>query len=134
MAARMAKKLYESELMVLQAKLVDMQAWVQQSGARIVVIFEGRDAAGKGSTIKRVSEYLNPRVTRVVALGGIGRDLVQGLADHHALPAGWAGPATGYITVYTVEVLLLLATMAAMAPLIRRTRGHGLAAGAASGD
>jgi polyphosphate kinase 2 len=68
MAARMAKKLYESELMVLQAKLVDMQAWVQQTGARIVVIFEGRDAAGKGSTIKRVSEYLNPRVTRVVAL------------------------------------------------------------------
>jgi polyphosphate kinase 2 len=54
--------------MVLQAKLVDMQAWVQATGARIVVIFEGRDAAGKGSTIKRVSEYLNPRVTRVVAL------------------------------------------------------------------
>jgi len=64
----MAKKLYESELMILQAKLVDMQAWVQQSGARIVVIFEGRDAAGKGSTIKRVSEYLNARVTKIVAL------------------------------------------------------------------
>jgi polyphosphate kinase 2 len=45
-----------------------MQAWVQSTGARIVVIFEGRDAAGKGSTIKRVSEYLNPRVTRIVAL------------------------------------------------------------------
>ena len=69
MSRRMAKKLYESELMVLQAKLVDMQAWVQASGARIVVIFEGRDAAGKGSTIKRVAEYLNPRVTRIVALG-----------------------------------------------------------------
>jgi polyphosphate kinase 2 len=68
MAARMAKKLYESELMVLQAKLVDMQAWVQETGARIVVIFEGRDAAGKGSTIKRVAEYMNPRVTKVVAL------------------------------------------------------------------
>ncbi|MET0782357.1 MAG: polyphosphate kinase 2 [Microbacterium sp.] len=68
MSSRMAKKLYESELMVLQAKLVDMQAWVQATGARIVVIFEGRDAAGKGSTIKRVSEYLNPRVTRIVAL------------------------------------------------------------------
>ncbi|MFB9645156.1 polyphosphate kinase 2 [Microbacterium terregens] len=64
----MGKKLYESELMVLQAKLVDMQAWVQATGARVVVIFEGRDAAGKGSTIKRVSEYLNPRVTRIVAL------------------------------------------------------------------
>ena len=61
MSRRMAKKLYESELMVLQAKLVDMQAWVQATGARIVIIFEGRDAAGKGSTIKRVMEYLNPR-------------------------------------------------------------------------
>lgn len=64
----MSKRLYERELKVLQAKLVDLQAWVQATGARIVVIFEGRDAAGKGSTIKRVSEYLNPRVTRVVAL------------------------------------------------------------------
>ncbi|QKJ21135.1 polyphosphate kinase 2 [Microbacterium hominis] len=64
----MPKKVYESELRALQARLVDMQAWVQASGARVVVIFEGRDAAGKGSTIKRVSEYLNPRVTRVVAL------------------------------------------------------------------
>jgi len=68
MSRRMAKELYESELMVLQAKLVDMQAWVQATGARIVIIFEGRDAAGKGSTIKRVSEYLNPRVTHIVAL------------------------------------------------------------------
>lgn len=68
MTKRMRKRLYESELKDLQARLVDMQAWVQQTGARIVVIFEGRDAAGKGSTIKRVSEYLNPRVTRVVAL------------------------------------------------------------------
>src|SRR5215207_8897669 len=68
MTKRMPKALYERELMALQAKLVDMQAWVQQSGARVVVIFEGRDAAGKGSTIKRVMEYLNPRVTRIVAL------------------------------------------------------------------
>ena len=68
MVKRMDKKLYERELKVLQARLVDMQAWVQASGARIVVIFEGRDAAGKGSTIKRVSEYLNPRVTRIAAL------------------------------------------------------------------
>ncbi len=67
-AERIPKKIYERELKKLQAKLVDMQAWVQESGARIVVIFEGRDAAGKGSTIKRVSEYLNPRVTRIVAL------------------------------------------------------------------
>ena len=68
MTRRMPKALYERELMALQAKLVEMQAWVQHSGARVVVIFEGRDAAGKGSTIKRVSEFLNPRVTRIVAL------------------------------------------------------------------
>ena len=68
MTKRMPKALYERELMSLQAELVDMQAWVQHSGARVVVIFEGRDAAGKGSTIKRVSEYMNPRVTRIVAL------------------------------------------------------------------
>ncbi|WP_433721325.1 polyphosphate kinase 2 [Microbacterium laevaniformans] len=64
----MPKKTYERELERLQAQLVDMQAWVQSTGSRIVVIFEGRDAAGKGSTISRVSQYLNPRVTRVVAL------------------------------------------------------------------
>ena len=64
----MPKKAYEKELKALQARLVDMQAWVQSTGARDVVIFEGRDAAGKGSTISRVSQYLNPRVTRVVAL------------------------------------------------------------------
>jgi len=68
MSDRMPKKTYERELKRLQAQLVDMQAWVQSTGSRIVVIFEGRDAAGKGSTISRVSQYLNPRVTRVVAL------------------------------------------------------------------
>jgi polyphosphate kinase 2 len=68
MTKRMPKELYERELKALQAQLVDMQAWVEHTGARLVVIFEGRDAAGKGSTIKRVSEYMNPRVTRIVAL------------------------------------------------------------------
>lgn len=64
----MPKRAYEKELKALQARLVDMQAWAQATGARIVVLFEGRDAAGKGSTISRVSQYLNSRVTRVVAL------------------------------------------------------------------
>ena len=68
MSKALNKKVYKTELKDLQAKLVDMQAWVQASGARIVVIFEGRDAAGKGSTIKRITQYLNPRVTRTVAL------------------------------------------------------------------
>ena len=65
---RITRKAYEQELRRLQARLVDMQAWVQSTGARIVVIFEGRDAAGKGSTIERGLENLNPRVTRIVAL------------------------------------------------------------------
>jgi polyphosphate kinase 2 len=64
----MPKKLYESTLYALQAQLVEMQEWVKTSGSRVVVIFEGRDAAGKGSTIKRVTEYLNPRMARIVAL------------------------------------------------------------------
>jgi polyphosphate kinase 2 len=59
---------YEKEIKLLQIELVKMQAWVNQSGERIVMIFEGRDAAGKGGTIKRFTENLNPRGARVVAL------------------------------------------------------------------
>jgi len=59
---------YEAELFRLQAELVSMQEWVKAEGARIAVIFEGRDAAGKGGTIKRITQYLNPRVARIVAL------------------------------------------------------------------
>ncbi len=65
---RLPRKLYERELFRLQAELVTAQEWVRQEGARVVVVFEGRDAAGKGSTIKRVAEYLNPRIARIVAL------------------------------------------------------------------
>jgi polyphosphate kinase len=65
---RLDRKAYETELFRLQGELVKMQEWMRTSGARIVVIFEGRDAAGKGGTIKRVSEYLNPRVARIAAL------------------------------------------------------------------
>ena len=60
--------LYEAELNRLQAELVEMQEWIRTTGARLVVIFEGRDAAGKGGAIKRITEYLNPRVAQVVAL------------------------------------------------------------------
>ncbi len=62
------KKTYERELAKLQVELVKLQAWVQRQGLRVVVIFEGRDAAGKGGTIKRITESLNPRACRVVAL------------------------------------------------------------------
>ena len=65
---RMPKKLYEAELERLQIELVEMQHWVSETGARVLVLFEGRDAAGKGGVIKRVREYLNPRHARVVAL------------------------------------------------------------------
>jgi polyphosphate kinase len=66
--ARVPKKIYERELFRLQAELVTLQEWVRVEGQRLVVVFEGRDAAGKGSTIKRVTEYLNPRVARIAAL------------------------------------------------------------------
>ena len=65
---RLPKKVYEAELYRLQAELVKLQEWVRLEGLRVVVLFEGRDAAGKGSAIKRVAEYLNPRVAQIVAL------------------------------------------------------------------
>ena len=60
---------YTRELRRLQAELVKLQEWIKHEGLRVVVLFEGRDAAGKGGAIKRVTESLNPRVCRVVALG-----------------------------------------------------------------
>jgi len=60
---------YEKELSRLQVELVKLQEWIRHKGLRVVVLFEGRDAAGKGGAIKRISESLNPRVCRIVALG-----------------------------------------------------------------
>lgn len=65
---RMGRKNYEKEIKALQIELVKLQAWVKASGERIAIIFEGRDASGKGGTIKRFRENLNPRGARVVAL------------------------------------------------------------------
>ncbi len=65
---RLPKKVYEKELRRLQEELVKMEQWVADTGARLVVVFEGRDAAGKGGTIKRITQYMNPRITRIVAL------------------------------------------------------------------
>lgn len=65
---KLPRKFYEDTLYRLQGELVTLQEWVKSSGARVVIVFEGRDAAGKGSTIKRVTEYLNPRTARIVAL------------------------------------------------------------------
>ena len=66
--SRLKRKAYEAEMARLQIELVKMQAWVKATGRRVVVVFEGRDAAGKGGTIARFSQNLNPRGARVVAL------------------------------------------------------------------
>ena len=65
---KLPRRVYQTELFRLQGELVKVQEWMRSTGARIVVIFEGRDAAGKGGTIKRVAEFLNPRVARIAAL------------------------------------------------------------------
>jgi len=66
---RIAKKFYEREVFRLQEELVDLQEWIKQEGLRVAVIFVGRDASGKGGVIKRITQRLNPRIARVVALG-----------------------------------------------------------------
>ncbi|BDC98558.1 polyphosphate kinase 2 [Persicobacter psychrovividus] len=63
------KKIYEKELERLQLELVKLQKWVKKKGLRVCVLFEGRDAAGKGGAIKRIRENLSPRICKVVALG-----------------------------------------------------------------
>ena len=68
-ASAVPKKVYEEELARLHVELIKLQEWIKARGLKVVVIFEGRDAAGKGGTIKRITETLNPRVCRVVALG-----------------------------------------------------------------
>ena len=65
---KMARKAYEKQKAGLQVELLKVQRWVEETGQKIVMIFEGRDAAGKGGTIKRFTEHLNPRTARVIAL------------------------------------------------------------------
>ena len=66
--AKLPSDVYSGELLRLQTEFVKLQEWTRHTGARVVVVFEGRDAAGKGGTIKRITEYLSPRVSRIVAL------------------------------------------------------------------
>ena len=68
LAPKVPNDVYEAELFRLQTEFVKLQEWVKATGSRIVVIFEGRDAAGKGGTIKRITEYLSPRSVRIAAL------------------------------------------------------------------
>ncbi len=65
---RVKKSVYESELFRMQLELVKMQEWVKENGLKVVAIFEGRDAAGKGGVIKRITQHLSPRICRVAAL------------------------------------------------------------------
>jgi polyphosphate kinase 2 len=67
--SKLSLEFYEKELEKLQIELVKLQEWIKHKGLRVVVLFEGRDAAGKGGTIKRITQSLNPRICRVVALG-----------------------------------------------------------------
>ena len=65
---KLKNEIYEKELIKLQVELIKLQNWVVKNNLRVLILFEGRDAAGKGGTIKRISEHLNPRNSRVVAL------------------------------------------------------------------
>ncbi len=90
-SGRMKKKSYEKELKALSVELVKLQEWVKHSGQRIVVIFEGRDAAGKGGAIKSISQSMSARVCRVVALAAPSeREKTQWYFQRYAphLPAG----------------------------------------------
>jgi polyphosphate kinase 2 len=90
-AARIGRKQYEAEMEHLHAELVAMQEWVKATGAKICVVFEGRDTAGKGGTIKRITERVSPRVFRVVALPApTDRERSQMYAQRYIahLPAG----------------------------------------------
>src|SRR5210317_2107311 len=66
---KISNKEYEKELVKLQIELVKLQEWIKERKLKVVIIFEGRDAAGKGGVIKRITQSLNPRICRVVALG-----------------------------------------------------------------
>ncbi|MCG6937909.1 MAG: polyphosphate kinase 2 [Gammaproteobacteria bacterium] len=65
---KISNKVYEQEMFKLQLELVKLQAWINHAGLKVVVLFEGRDAAGKGGVIKRITQHLNPRICRVAAL------------------------------------------------------------------
>ena len=67
--SKLDSKKYNKELKNLQVELIKLQEWIKQDQLKVVVLFEGRDAAGKGGAIKRITESLNPRICKVVALG-----------------------------------------------------------------
>ncbi len=68
-SGKLKSKFYEDELARLQAELVKLQYWIKDQGLKVCILFEGRDAAGKGGVITRITQRLNPRIVRVEALG-----------------------------------------------------------------
>jgi polyphosphate kinase 2 len=90
-SSKLGKKVYEAELVRLELELIKLQEWIKNQGLKVVVIFEGRDAAGKGGSIKRITQSLNPRVCRVVALAApTEREQTQWYFQRYVahLPAG----------------------------------------------
>lgn len=96
-STKISDKKYEKRLVLLQTELVKMQEWIKATGHRLVVIFEGRDAAGKGGTIKRLTEPLNPRIAQVVALPApTEREKTQWYFQRYAAHL----PAAGEMTIF----------------------------------
>jgi polyphosphate kinase 2 (PPK2 family) len=96
MPLKMRRKDYEKELRKLQVELCHLQAWVKAAQARIIIIFEGRDAAGKGGTIKAITERVSPLVFRVVALPSpLDREKTQMFLQRYIqqFPAGGLRPS-----------------------------------------
>ena len=97
MAARIRRKEYEQRLTALNLELVRLQEWLRTTGERVVLVFEGRDAAGKGGTIKRILEPLHPRWARVVALGTpTERERTQGYFQRYTAHL----PAAGELVIF----------------------------------
>src|SRR3984893_18704066 len=94
---RMKRGVYEGEMRTFNGELVAMQEWVKASGAKICVVFEGRDTAGKGGTIKRITERVSPRVFRVVALPApTGREKSQMYIQRYLAHL----PAAGEVVIF----------------------------------
>lgn len=91
----MSRKNYEMHKYQLQVELLKLQAWVKNTGARVIIVYEGRDAAGKGGTIKRIMEHLNPRGARVVALEKpTEEEEVNGISKIYQTPSYQRGDCT----------------------------------------
>ena len=85
---KLSRRSYEVQKAKLQAELLKLQLWTEETGKKFVLLFEGRDAAGKGGTIKRFTEHLNPRTARVVALNKPSTKEEQGQWYYPALHSG----------------------------------------------